>query len=170
MMNEMGGNPGAGGGFGGLPGGGGGGGAGGFGGFPAPGLTGMTPPAPAAPGSPTSAAPGAAPTPGANPMFDPAMMQQMMSAFGGGSPGAAGANPFGGANPFAALGGAPVAPADSRPPEERFQVQLQVSLHPKFPTCFSFWYNFSNCKTWVSATRLRMCELCWLRLVTCIRR
>jgi len=121
MMNEMGGNPGAGGGFGGLPGAG----AGGFGGFPAPGLTGMTPPAPAALGSPTSAAPGAAPTPGANPMFDPAMMQQMMSAFGGGSPGTAGANPFGGENPFAAFGGAPAAPADSRPPEERFQVQLQ---------------------------------------------
>ncbi|KAH7925375.1 hypothetical protein BV22DRAFT_435938 [Leucogyrophana mollusca] len=45
-------------------------------------------------------------------MFDPAMLAQMQQAFGGGMGG------FG-------AGGAPAAAADSRPPEERFQVQLQ---------------------------------------------
>jgi ubiquilin len=49
------------------------------------------------------------------PMFDPAAMQNMMSAFGGMGGGLGGGF------------GAPAAPADSRPPEERFQVQLQVS-------------------------------------------
>lgn len=64
--------------------------------------------------SPTS------PNAGANPfgMVDPNLMQQMFGGFGGG----AGAGGFGGG--FG--GGAPAAPADSRPPEERFQVQLQV--------------------------------------------
>ena len=63
-------------------------------------------------GTGTGAAP-APPPPGG--MFDPAMMQQMMAAFGGG-----------GAGGLAAFGAPPAAPADSRPPEERFQVQLQV--------------------------------------------
>lgn len=119
----------------------GGGGGGPFGAAPprGPGLFGMAPP-PVNPGSPT--APGATgPTPGANPMFDPAMMQQMMSAFGGadGAPGAgaaAGGNPFAafGANPFAAgaFGGPASPPADSRPPEVRFETQLQVGLYPIF--------------------------------------
>lgn len=50
----------------------------------------------------------------ANPfgMVDPNLMQQMFGGFGGGFPGAG--------------AGAPAAPTDSRPPEERFQVQLQV--------------------------------------------
>lgn len=46
------------------------------------------------------------------PLFNPALLQQMQTAFGG----------FGGL-------GAPAAPADSRPPEERFQTQLQVRVH-----------------------------------------
>lgn len=57
-------------------------------------------------------------------LWDPAMMQQMMNILGG-----AGGDPFG----FGALGGlggaagaAGSTPADTRPPEERFQVQLQV--------------------------------------------
>ncbi|CAL1693801.1 unnamed protein product [Somion occarium] len=51
---------------------------------------------------------------------DPAMMQQMMGAFGGGGLGGElGAGAFGGP--------APAPPADARPPEERFQVQLQVA-------------------------------------------
>lgn len=45
--------------------------------------------------------------PGAGLFGDPAMMQQMLSALGGAP--------------------SPAAPADTRPPEERFQVQLQVS-------------------------------------------
>ncbi|KAI0706094.1 hypothetical protein BC835DRAFT_1312233 [Cytidiella melzeri] len=117
---------------------------GGFGGFPAPGVpstaagdsqtasagTGNTASAPPVapffnPFFPPPATPGGTPggtnanaTPNPNPfgMFDPAAMQQMMGAFGGGGFGGGG---FGGGF------GAPPAPADSRPPEERFQVQLQ---------------------------------------------
>ncbi|PIL31037.1 hypothetical protein GSI_05732 [Ganoderma sinense ZZ0214-1] len=57
----------------------------------------------------------APPPPPPGGMFDPAMMQQMLAAFGGGGAGAGALGGF----------GAPTAPADSRPPEERFQVQLQ---------------------------------------------
>ncbi|EKM61537.1 uncharacterized protein PHACADRAFT_190707 [Phanerochaete carnosa HHB-10118-sp] len=46
-------------------------------------------------------------------MFDPAAMQQMLGMLGGGGMGA-----FGGGVP-------PASPVDTRPPEERFQVQLQ---------------------------------------------
>ncbi|KAF9646663.1 hypothetical protein BDM02DRAFT_2982101 [Thelephora ganbajun] len=49
-----------------------------------------------------------------NPFFDPAMMQQLMGAFGGPGGGLGGG-----------LFGAPATPADTRPPEERFQTQLQ---------------------------------------------
>ncbi|KAH9949407.1 hypothetical protein B0H21DRAFT_132613 [Amylocystis lapponica] len=93
------------------------------------------PPAAGAGAGSTPASPGAAPGAG---MFDPAMMQQMLAAMGGmggagagAGAGAGGADPFG----FGALGGlggfggavpaAAAAPADARPPEERFQVQLQ---------------------------------------------
>ena len=61
----------------------------------------------------------ASPNAAANPfgsMVDPNLMQQMLGGFGGGWPG---------------LGATPSAPADSRSPEERFQVQLQVG--PLFP-------------------------------------
>ncbi|TFK22921.1 hypothetical protein FA15DRAFT_621728 [Coprinopsis marcescibilis] len=114
--------------------------------FPAPGVpnTGVTSPA-----TPASTAPGADATnnttPGAggvppNPFSNPAMMQQMQQMFGGGNPwgggfgaGAggfgAGAGGFGAAPGFGGGFGAPAAaaaaPADSRTPEERFQVQLQ---------------------------------------------
>ncbi|KAG2140180.1 hypothetical protein DEU56DRAFT_911881 [Suillus clintonianus] len=58
---------------------------------------------------------------GTNPfgMFDPAALAQMQSAFGGGGGGGGGLGGLGG---FSAP---PAAPADSRSPEERFQVQLQ---------------------------------------------
>lgn len=123
-----------------------GGGAGGPGAFPAPGVPGATAtqgggaPSPGAapffnPWVPTSstspggtpaagtgaaagAAAGAPPNPFAS-MFDPAMMQQMMGAMGGGG---FGGGLGGGLGGF----GATAAPADTRPPEERFQVQLQV--------------------------------------------
>lgn len=113
----------------------------GFGGFPAPGLpstagsasqtaapgqTGSPPPAapffnpffpppPAAAGGDNANA--SNPPNSANPlgMFDPAAMQQMFSALGGG----------GGGGGFGGFGATPAAPADSRPPEERFEVQLQ---------------------------------------------
>lgn len=61
---------------------------------------------------------------GGNPFAaDPALMQQLLSGggFGGGAGGFGGgygAGGFGG-------GGAPAVPTDTRPPEERFQVQLQ---------------------------------------------
>ncbi|CAO1620713.1 unnamed protein product [Parajaminaea phylloscopi] len=72
---------------------------------------------------------GAAGAGGAGGMFDPQLLQQILG--GGGAGGAAGNNGGGmGFNPFAALGGgqgagASPAPADSRPPEERFATQLQ---------------------------------------------
>ncbi|OSX66818.1 hypothetical protein POSPLADRAFT_1042130 [Postia placenta MAD-698-R-SB12] len=101
------------------------------------------PPPPAA-GSTTEAGSGVPPTsPGAAGagagMFDPALMQQMLAAMGGGG-GAGGAGAGAGGDPFGlgglgalgglggglgGLGGAPAAPTDARPPEERFQVQLQ---------------------------------------------
>ncbi|EPS99332.1 hypothetical protein FOMPIDRAFT_1164025 [Fomitopsis schrenkii] len=100
-------------------------------------------PPPSAGGSnPTSqGAQGAAPGAGAGAgLFDPALMQQMLAAMGGGAgpgavagAGAGGADPFGlgafgglgGLGGLGAFGGAQAAPADTRPPEERFQVQLQ---------------------------------------------
>lgn len=72
-------------------------------------------------------------------MQNPQMMQQMMQMMGGG--GGAGAGSLGGAqgageagfNPWAAMGGMggfggspePQAPADNRPPEERYADQLR---------------------------------------------
>lgn len=119
-----------------MPGGMGGGGMGGgmFGSapsFPAPG----TPGGASATGTTLGSTPVTGTTPGspgvgtgaANPlgMFgNPAMMQQMQQMFGGGGGGLGGGlGSFGGMGGF----GAPAAPTDSRPPEERFQVQLQVS-------------------------------------------
>ncbi|OJJ98087.1 hypothetical protein ASPACDRAFT_80216 [Aspergillus aculeatus ATCC 16872] len=56
---------------------------------------------------------------------DPAMLQQMMQAMGGapGNTGAAGSNPF--AALFGEGFGAPAAPQDNRPPEERYAEQLR---------------------------------------------
>ena len=51
-----------------------------------------------------------------NPFLDPAMMQQLMALGGSGGGGLGG------------LLGTPPAPADARPPEERFQAQLEVSF------------------------------------------
>ncbi|KAI0328438.1 hypothetical protein GY45DRAFT_1326297 [Cubamyces sp. BRFM 1775] len=97
---------------------------------PAPGADASGTGAAGAPGAGTEA--GAAPGAGAIPgMFDPAVMQQMLAALGGGGAGvgagAGAANPFGGLGGLGGLGafGAPPQPADTRPPEERFQVQLQ---------------------------------------------
>jgi len=55
----------------------------------------------------------ATPNAAANPfgMVDPNLLQQMFGGFGGGG--------------WPGMGATPTAPADSRPPEERFQVQLQ---------------------------------------------
>lgn len=111
-------------------------------GFPAPGVPGQnpsstTPSTNNPPASTTQISPSGTTNPGAggaapnpfNPFgLDPALMQQMLfgGGFGGGAGGAAGAGGagFGGPGGF----GAPAPPADTRPPEERYQVQLQVSL------------------------------------------
>lgn len=105
--------------------------------FPAPGVpsaaagTGTT--SPTAPS--TTTPPGATGTgPNAGPgagLPNPALLQALLGAgaFGGGLGGGLGGGPGGG---FSGLGGglspfgAPAVPADTRPPEERFQVQLQV--------------------------------------------
>ena len=123
VMNEMGVGPAAGG----FPGMGGGlGGPGGFGGAANPTTvpnptanTNTTGPTPSTTGTTdtTGTTPGLPPQ---NPLFDPAMMQQLMGAFGGPGGGGVGGGLFGGP--------ATSAPADTRPPEERFQTQLQVSI------------------------------------------
>ena len=97
---------------------------GGPGAFPAPGVPGggATNAANPTTGSPNPSTAGTGTSPASpppNPFFNPALMQQMMSAMGGG---AAGANPWG----LGGLGATPPPPTDSRPPEERFQTQLQV--------------------------------------------
>ncbi|PPQ67902.1 hypothetical protein CVT24_003165 [Panaeolus cyanescens] len=72
----------------------------------------------APPASGTGAGTGTGTNPPPNPFgFDPAMMQQMLALGNPFGPGAGGLGGYG--------GGAPPQPADSRPPEERFQVQLQ---------------------------------------------
>ncbi|KAI0801499.1 hypothetical protein C8Q74DRAFT_1192221 [Fomes fomentarius] len=106
--------------------------------FPPP-AAGVNPNASGTPGADSGAGAtgGAAPQPPplGGGLFDPAVMQQMLAAFGGGAGPGAGAGAglgAGAANPFGLGGlgglgafGAPPAPADSRSPEERFQVQLQ---------------------------------------------
>jgi len=68
------------------------------------------------------------------------------------------------------LGGVPPS-VDARPPEERFQVQLQVR-HFVMPrarglTCIHF---HSNYKTWALPTPRRMCAPFLRQAETCIRR
>lgn len=66
----------------------------------------------------TGTAAGAAGQPGAG-LVDPALIQQLLGGLGSGTPG-------GGLPGLGSLGGSPPAqPADTRSPEERFQVQLQ---------------------------------------------
>jgi len=121
-----------------------------LGGFPAPGNPSGGFPAPGTPGNatnPSSPASGSPPAqtlpslaslfgPGAGAgtapdgagaaspfgSFDPALMQQLFS--GGGGPGGGASMPFG-LGGFGGGNAAPVMPQDTRPPEERFQVQLQ---------------------------------------------
>ena len=123
MMRDMGAGPTMGG-FPGM-----GGGLGGFGGAanptPAPNLTPDTRTTVQTPS--TTGATNTTSTTAPNPFLDPAMMQQLMGAFGGAGGGGLGGGPgggFGGGGLF----GAPATPTDTRPPEERFQVQLQVSV------------------------------------------
>lgn len=60
-----------------------------------------------------------------NPLLDPAMMQQFLGAFGAPGGGGLGGGLF---NP-------PATPADTRPPEERYQTQLEVSLSQGLNRC-----------------------------------
>lgn len=114
--------------------------------FPAPGTPNTNSASSASPASPTTAAtppPSASSTgsppvnpflfgapPGAAGAYNPALMQQMLAASHAMGQGANAAGGWGG---FGAggygLGNPPVpVPSDTRPPEERFQVQLQVNL------------------------------------------
>jgi ubiquilin len=126
MFNSFGGGQGAGGPFGGT-------GAGG--GFPAPGIPNVNANAPTtadtanpAAGSGWGATPGAA---AGNPFaMDPAAMQQILSMMGG-------------------MGGGTQAPTDTRPPEERFQIQLQVVMFSHYFSLFcgfGRWSRLSNPK------------------------
>ena len=119
--------------------------------FPAPGTPNTNPAISANPTSSTTATtppPTSAPSAGSPPLnpalnpfmfgapptaaggFNPALMQQMLAAshaMGQGANAAGGWGGFGGAG--YGMGTPPVpVPSDTRPPEERFQVQLQVSL------------------------------------------
>ena len=122
-------------------------------------------------GGATPGAGGAGGSPQPNPlagMFDPAAMQQMLGMLGGGGAGAGapGLGAFGGLGGLGGLGGVPAAPADTRPPEERFQVQLQVGCSSAFFMCqkrlglIHLGLLDSNCKTWVSRTRSRTSARC----------
>lgn len=101
------------------------------GGFPPfPNFGAMFPPAqPGATGAATGTPGAGAGTtnPATNPypwgMVDPSLMQSLMGGMGG----MGGFPPFGGASAGAGAGASPATPADTRPPEERFQTQLQVS-------------------------------------------
>lgn len=84
--------------------------------FPQPGQT-------TGAGAPTAGVPTPAGGVGAGTgAVDPALIQQILGGLGAGA-GGGGLPGFGGAGGF---GATPPQPADSRPPEERFQVQLQV--------------------------------------------
>jgi len=71
------------------------------------------------PGTTDAANPTGTPSgpPSQNPLLDPAMMQQFLGAFG--APGGGGPGGLGG------LFQPPATPADTRPPEERYQAQLE---------------------------------------------
>lgn len=123
----------------------GGGGIGASGGFPAPGIPNTTPLSnnPSAPFNlfaPPTVGAGAGAGGG---MFnmDPAAMQQMLGVMGG----------MGDLDGWGAPA-LPAVPADARPPEERFQVQLQVSVSTFPHICLfpSLNSSHSNFKTWAS--------------------
>ena len=130
--------------------------------FPAPGTPNTNPANPADSTSPTTATPPtSAPSPGSPPLnpalspflfgappaaaggYNPALMQQMLAAshaMGQGANAAGGWGGFGGAGYGM---GTPPVPSDTRPPEERFQVQLQVSLF--YPLYFILFCSFIIC-------------------------
>ena len=100
--------------------------------------------------------------------FNPALMQQMLGMGGpfGGGAGAGGLGAYGGFGGFGGAEATPAVPADTRSPEERFQVQLQV--------CFLFVVRVyrtdggcSNYKTWGSRTQHRTCARCSRRAEMC---
>jgi len=128
---------------------------------------------PNAPGAPntasTPATPGGGPaasgtTPAPNPFgpnpfgMDPSALSQIL---GAGGPGfGSGASLFG-------------TPADTRPPEERFQVQLQVRIFVLRYYCIRLThlpFFFSNCKIWASLMPRKMCAHCLRQVETFIRR
>ena len=145
-------------------------GAGGYGGFgspfgasqptfPAPGTpntNSANPTSPTSPTNPTSAttSPTSAPSAGSpNPFlfgapppaaggYNPALMQQMLAASHAMGQGGSAAGGWGGLGAAGyGLGSPPVpVPSDTRPPEERFQVQLQVSLFNSLPLFLLFYY------------------------------
>ena len=84
-----------------------------------PGTTGTTNPTGTTAGSPPP-----------NPFLDPAMMQQLLALGGPGGPGGGG---LGGG--LGGMFGSPPTPADTRPPEERFQTQLEVSFSQESNHC-----------------------------------
>ncbi|KAJ7637722.1 hypothetical protein DFH06DRAFT_1219063 [Mycena polygramma] len=120
------------------------GGGGGANAFPAPGIPGAPPSAstptaaPAAPGFPNLFGGGGGAGAPRGPAFDPALLAALMGGPPAASPAAPAAGGAPGMDPAAlyqllgglgggggAFGGAPPPPADTRSPEERFQVQLQ---------------------------------------------
>lgn len=130
--------------------------------FPQPTQTAGTSTAPGAGGSASSAPPG-----GGTGLIDPALMQQIFGGLGAGT----GGGGFTGLGGMGGLGAVPQQPTDSRTPEERFQVQLQVGqliLLDLIPS-LSF-HAHSNCKTWASSTRHKTSARCSRREATCTLR
>lgn len=156
-------------------------------GFPAPGTPNANPASPANPSNPSTTTPGATPSsttapsagspPPLNPFgFNPSMvqqmqqmhqLQQMLAATNAMGQGAAAAGGWGG------LGmGAPPVPTDTRPPEERFEAQLQASFSfffrliviPFTDVYFLFpSIGYSNYAIWDSSTPPRMFVHSWRR-------
>lgn len=127
---------------------------GGMSGFPAPGV-----PSEAAASTPSSqqTQQQQTPTPSTHPLLDPnffQLLQQAQTGTGGLSS-LAGIPLFGGGG----IGGAREV-ADVRPPEERFQVQLEVCQQSPLPRDYVSQRASSNCKTWVSPMLHRMSGHC----------
>ena len=146
--------------------------------FPAPGTPNTNPTSPTTT-SPTSTTTPPAASPPLNPFalfgaapgtpggFNPALMQQMLAGNNTMGPGVGAAGGWGG---FGDLGfgmANPPVPSDTRPPEERFQVQLQASLlsfiiiiiiiyRTYFPSI-----DYSNYKRWDLSTPPRMFVRFW---------
>jgi len=141
----------------------------GGGGFPAPGNPNASPNTTPTT-SPPSTVPGAPASVGASQsLFDGGDPAALLRMWGAGGVGAGGLGAGGLGTPgagFPPLFGSPSPPADTRSPEERFQVQLQVRfalLAAQNSDPLNLW-PVSNCRIWASPMQRRTCVRCSQRV------